>query len=890
LKEISKTYSPSEVEQKLIEFWEKNKFFTPGVTSDKPKFSIVIPPPNVTGNLTIGHILNNTVQDVYARWKRMSGYNVLWLPGTDHAGIATQTVVENKLREEKLTKYDLGREKFIEKVWEWKEIYHANIKKQLVRMGASVDWSRERFTLDEGLSLAVRKVFVELYKKGLIYKGKRIINWDPVALTALSDEEVSFEEKQDKLYYIKYPIVGEEDKFVIIATTRPETMLGDTAVAVNPNDPRYSDIAGKKVLLPLVNKSIPVISDEYVDMEFGTGALKVTPAHDANDFELGKKYNLEILQVIDQHGKMNDHTGKFSGLDRFEARKLIVEKLQEIGLVEKIDDYVHNVGFSERGKIQIEPYLSDQWFVSMKSLAKPALNAVVSGDVKLYPEKWIKTYENWMNNIRDWCISRQLWWGHQIPVWHNKNNDEIYCEIIPPKDIENWEQDPDVLDTWFSSWLWPFSTMGWPEQTENLKKFFPTDFLSTGPDIIFFWVARMIMASLEFTGKIPFTDVYFHNIIRDEIGRKMSKSLGNSPDVIQVMDDYGTDALRFTLVYLAPQGTDVYFSKEKCEIGRNFANKIWNASRFLLLKKNQHEQDALIEAEPPPHDYSPDIFDKWIVSRFNSTLKNYLKALSEYKINEASKALYEFIWGDFCDWYIEILKIKSQIASIEQPEAVGIIYENAINIFEQTLQVLNPVMPFITEELWLSIKDRKENESITISEFPKLNEELISEETEKQVALLQELMTGVRNLRAEINLSPSVKCDIVISASDDSGKNTIENLAVYIKSLAKISVLEVTTKNEFEKLPEFKSVTAVVSSYQVYLKIEGLVDVEQEKAKLLGEIERAESFLNSINKKLGNENFVNKASVSVVDNEKKKQSDTLQKLEKLKASLEILDK
>jgi valyl-tRNA synthetase len=867
LKELPKTYNPADVELEMIEFWEKNKFYTPGSNSSKPKYSIVIPPPNVTGNLHIGHMLNNTVQDVFARWKRMSGYNVLWLPGTDHAGISTQTVVERQLRKEKLTRYDLGREKFVEKVWEWKKVYHANIKQQLVRMGASVDWSRERFTMDAGLSKAVRKVFVDLYKKGLIYKGKRIINWDPEQQTALSDEEVNYEERKDKLYYIKYPFINEKDKFVTIATTRPETMLGDTAVAVNPKDERYRSIAGKKVLLPVAERVISVIADEYVDMEFGTGALKVTPAHDANDFELGQKYNLEAVQVIDHRGKMNEHAGRFSGLDRFEARKKIVEELEKSGLIEKIEDYVHNVGISERGGALVEPFLSEQWFVNMKPLAEPALNALLLGEVKFHPERWAKTYEHWMRNIRDWCISRQLWWGHQIPVWYNKSNGEIYCEVTPPEDIENWEQDPDVLDTWFSSWLWPFSTMGWPDETEDLKKFFPTDFLSTAPEIIFFWVARMIMASVEFTGKIPFKDVYFHSIIRDDIGRKMSKSLGNSPDVIEVMNEYGTDALRFTLVYLAPQGTDVYFSKEKCEIGRNFANKIWNAARFLLMKKAQSANAA--------GDYKQDIFDKWIVSRFHSTLKNYINALNEFKINEASRALYDFIWSDFCDWYIEVLKIKSN----EHPESSAKIFENAVNIFENTLKMLHPVMPFITDELWQGIKERKANESISISDMPQLNESLITVQTEKEVALIQELITSTRNLRAELGLSPLLKCDVTIASRTNNDKKTLEHVLTHIKSLAKIETLDLADSIH---LPGFKSVTSVVGPYQVYLKIEGLIDIEQEKKRLDKEIERAESFLNSINKKLGNENFLSKASEEVVNNEKKKQEDTKQKLEKLK--------
>jgi valyl-tRNA synthetase len=876
LKEISKTYNPQEVELELIKYWEQNKFYIPDENSDKPKYSVVIPPPNVTGNLTVGHILNNAIQDIYVRWKRMSGYNVLWLPGTDHAGIATQTAVEKKLKEEKQTRYDLGRKKFVDKVWEWKEIYHKNIKGQLVRMGASVDWSRERFTMDEGLSIAVRKVFVSLYKKGLIYKGKRIINWDPEAQTALSDEEVIYKEKKDKLYYIKYNILNADSKsalkHVTIATTRPETMLGDTAVAVHPNDPRYTGLIGKKVILPIVEKAIPVIADEYVDMTFGTGALKITPAHDPNDFEIGRKYGLEEVQVIDHQGKMNEKAGKYSGLDRFAARKRIVERLKEEGQLEKIEEYTHNVGYSERGGVIVEPYLSDQWFVSMKSLAEPALKAVLYGKVKFHPERWEKTYNNWMTNIRDWCISRQLWWGHQIPVWYNKKNGERYCEEEPPADIENWEQDPDVLDTWFSSWLWPFSTMGWPNETDDLKKFYPTNFLSTAPDIIFFWVARMVMASLEFTGKVPFYDVYFHNIIRDEIGRKMSKSLGNSPDVISVMDEYGTDALRFTLVYLAPQGVDVFFSKEKCEFGRNFANKIWNASRFLLMKRDQFAHETSVS------DYKHDIFDKWIDSRLNTTIQIYLDTLNGYKINEASKALHEFIWGDFCDWYLEVLKIKSN----EQPESGLKIFDRGFEIFDKVLRLLHPVMPFITEELWQAIGDRKENESISVSEFPQLDETVISKDIETEIALMQELVTSIRNLRAELNLSPSVKCDVVISSEDEKAVTYVNDLTSYIQSLAKIGDLQSMVKEDFAKLEQFKSLTSVVGPFQIYVKIEGLIDIEQEKQRLNKEIQRTESFLISIEKKLSNEKFVQKASPEVVENERKKQEDSKMKLEKLK--------
>lgn len=874
MKELPKIYDPAEVELSLIEFWQKNNFFAPEENSSKPKYSIVIPPPNVTGNLTIGHMLNNTVQDVYARWKRMTGYNVLWLPGSDHAGIATQTKVEAKLREEKISKYDLGREKFVEKVWQWKEVYHANIKQQLIRMGASVDWNRERFTMDEGLSIAVKKVFVDLFKKGLIYKGKRIINWDPLQQTALSDEEVIHEEKKDKLYYLKYPVLNEKDKYVVIATTRPETMLGDTAVAVNPNDQRYTYLTGKKIMLPIVDKAIPVIMDEYVDMEFGTGALKVTPAHDPNDFELGTKYNLETVQVIDHAGKMNEHAGRFSGLDRFEARKKIVEKLEELGLVEKIEDYTHNVGFSERGGAQVEPYLSDQWFVKMKPLADPALNAVVSGEINFYPARWTKTYSHWMTNIRDWCISRQLWWGHQIPVWYNKNNGEVYCEVEPPKDIQNWEQDPDVLDTWFSSWLWPFSTMGWPEKTDDLKKFFPTDFLSTAPDIIFFWVARMIMASLEFTGKIPFKDVYFHNIMRDDKGRKFSKSLGNSPDVIEVMNEYGTDALRFTLVYLAPQGTDVLFSNDKCELGRNFANKIWNAARFLLMKKDQSAGSN----EP----YEADLFDKWIKSRLNSTVKEFNSALNDYKINEASRALYDFIWRDYCDWYIEILKIKAN----EHPESAASIFSDAIDIFEDAVKLLNPVMPFITEEIWRGLKDRGENESITVSNMPGLNETEISGKCEVDVNNIREIITAIRNLKTELKYS-GTKGKIEIIAADAEGKKVIDSNINFIQKLTKAESISVNIKGSGD-LHNSNRAMAMVNSFEIYIEREESFNSDEEILKIKTEIVKTNGFIETINKKLGNDTFVNKAPEKVIEGEKKKLADQIAKLEKLNKQLESI--
>lgn len=635
------------------------------------------------------------------------------------------------------------------------------------------------------------------------------------------------------------------------------------------------------MLLPIAERIIPVIADSYVDMEFGTGVLKITPAHDPNDFEIGQKYNLESLQVIDHQGMMNQEAGKYSGLDIFEARKLIVEMLKEQGLIEKIEDYVHNVGYSERGGNMIEPYLSDQWFVSMKSLAQPALDLVLSGKVKFHPERWTKVYENWMTNIRDWCISRQLWWGHQIPVWYNKKNGDIFCEVNPPSDIENWEQDPDVLDTWFSSWLWPFTTMGWPEQTEDLKKFFPTDLLSTAPDIIFFWVARMIMASLEFMREVPFTDVYYHNIVRDMKGRKLSKSLGNSPDVIEVINKYGTDALRFTLVYLAPQGVDIYFSEDKCELGRNFANKLWNASRFLLMKKHQLEE---LQHHNVKEDYQPDIFDHWIDSRLNNTILTFLGTLESYKINEASKTLYDFIWGDFCDWYIEILKIKT----FEQKEYALQVVKKGFEIFENILKLLHPVMPFITEELWQSVANRKPNESISNSDFPHPDESLIFSDIENKISGIQGLITAVRNLRTELDLKPSVKCDVLINCSDNECKTLVDALSHYIINLSKIKNLEVTTAEEFLKIPKFKSISSVVDSYQVYLKVEGLINIEQEKIRINKEISRVEILLKGIDKKLNNDNFLGKASAEVVENEKRKKEDFQSKLNKLKEHYESL--
>ncbi|HEY5123554.1 MAG TPA: valine--tRNA ligase, partial [Ignavibacteria bacterium] len=725
--QIPNKYEAKFVEEKWRNYWELNEVYKSVVQKDKKKFSVVIPPPNVTGMLHIGHVLNLTIQDIYCRWKRMKGFEVCWVPGMDHAGIATQIKVEEDLKKQGITKYELGREKFVQKVWEWKEKYGGIIFQQLRKLGVSVDWSKERFTLDEGLSKAVKEVFVDLYKKGYIYRGKRIVNWDNISQTALSDDEISYKEQKDKLYYIKYPIVGEKGS-VIIATTRPETMLGDTAIAVNPDDKRFSSLKGKYVLLPIVKKEIPVIFDSYVDMEFGTGALKITPAHDANDYEVGKRHNLEIINILTKNGKINSNGLDFEGLSIFEARDKILGRLQQEGHLDRIEEYIHNVSVSERSGAIIEPYLSDQWFVSMKKLSEPAIKVVEEGKIKFHPEKWTKTYYYWLNNVRDWCISRQLWWGHQIPIWYEKNTGEIYCKVEPPKDIENWEQDQDVLDTWFSSWIWPFSVFGWnnsedDKQNLELKYYYPTDFLSTAPEIIFLWVARMIMSGLEYMKDIPFKDVYFHSTVRDSKGRKMSKSLGNSPDPLKVMDDYGTDALRFTIIYLAPLGTDVLFEDKNTEIGRNFITKLWNAGRFLIMNKEKVNSSDEFGNDEPDYNFT----EKWIDSRFSETIKEIEFYLNSYRLNDYAKSLYSFVWSDFCDWYIELIKVKIST----NPESARKSILRAVDIYKIVLKMLHPVIPFVTEEIWHLLNENVEEISISISDFPVLNENYINPKTEK---------------------------------------------------------------------------------------------------------------------------------------------------------------
>ena len=872
MNEFPKNYDFNNSELKWQKFWEESRIYESHPDKSKPKFSVVIPPPNVTGILHFGHILNNTIQDIYCRRKRMQGYEVCWVPGMDHAGIATQVMVEKELEKAGRTKYDLGREKFIELTWEWKEKNGGTILKQLRKLGASVDWSKERFTLDEGLSLNVRKVFVDLYKKGLIYRGNRIVNWDPASQTAVSDDEITYEERADKLYYIKYKLEDSEE-FITIATTRPETMFGDTAVAVNPEDKRYSNFKNKKVKLPFVNKLIPVIFDDYVDKEFGTGALKITPAHDINDFEVGQRHDLEAVTVLSKDSKLNELTGEFNGLEIAEARKRIVERLKEQDLLVKVEELTHNIALSDRTKAVIEPYLSEQWFVSMKQLAKPALEAVRSGEIKFYPDRFTKVYYHWMENIRDWCISRQLWWGHQIPIWYNKASGEIYCEVEPPSDIENWTQDEDVLDTWFSSWLWPLSVFGWEnnekdKENEMLKYYYPTDLLSTAPDIIFLWVARMVMAGMEYLKEIPFKEVYFHSTIRDGKGVKLSKTLGNYSDSIEVMDKYGTDALRFTMIILAPLGNDVYFDEEKTQIGRNFVTKLWNAGRFLMMMKEKVQAAGHKQSD----NYKEDLTDEWIESRFNSALDTADKFLNAYRLNDYAKTIHSFVWSDFCDWYIELIKIKIN----DQPEHAERIISRALDYYNSVLKILHPVIPYVTEELWHIIEEGRDGKSISLelTGSPDLNK--INNESEIKFEKVKDIVTAIRNLKIQNNIAPSVKSDVFV-LTDKKDTGILEDFNSYIKKLCNLEKLEsaekIDNKNDYA--------STVIDMYEIYLAMDKSVNLEMQSEKIRKEIDNLINYLNGLDKKLSNTNFLNKASAEVVNTEKQKQAEAREKLTKL---------
>jgi valyl-tRNA synthetase len=899
-KEFAKGYSPKEVEKKWYDLWQTNQIYKSQDKTEKPTYSVLMPPPNVTGILHFGHVLNNSIQDVYIRWKRMSGYEVCWFPGIDHAGIATQSRVEKELKAEGLTRYDLGREKFLEKVWEWKNKYGNIIFEQLRYLGISCDWSRTIFTMEENPSKAVKHVFIKLFDDGLIYKGKRIINWSPLAQTALSDEEVEFREVKEHLFTLRYKFV-DSDEYLKVATVRPETIFGDVAIAVNPEDERYKDKIGSFVLVPFVGTKIPIIADEYADPKFGTGCVKITPAHDPNDFEVGTRHNLEMPNTINPDGTLNELTGEFNGIERFKARKIMLEKLKELDLIEKIEDYTHNVGFSQRGGEPIEPYLSDQWFVKMKPLAEIALKPVVDGEIKFYPSHWTKTYEHWMNNIRDWCISRQLWWGHRIPVYYTpdgqftaaENESEARLKLNCGNEIE-LTQDSDVLDTWFSSWLWPMTTMEWLKNGEDtndiLETYSPTSLMVTAPDIIFFWVARMIMASVKFKNVIPFKDVYFTSLIRDGQGRKLSKSLGNSPDPLIIVDKYGADAVRFTMLFLSPLGQDVRMEVNvesqdipSMEIGRNFANKVWNAGRFLMMKKEGIENLRLEKTMNLNSDFEGSTFaDKWIYSRFQSTLKLATQALDNYKLNDYSKIIYDFIWRDFCDWYVEIFKIEFNNAETDLIRKN--LVEFALSLYSNIIKILHPVMPFITEEIYHILFDLDDNISLSLEEFPKLNNDFLDENIEQEFELLQMLIDEIRKLRSGLNIPPSEKIDLIVSAKDSKQLEFLNAQKDIISNLARCSSFEL---GENLAKPD-KSIASVIREIQIFILPSQNIDLDKEKERLNKEIERLQRNIDGSEKKLSNEGFVSKAPANILLAEREKLESMRESLKKVIENLENL--
>lgn len=852
---MQKVYNPKEVEDRLYKMWLDKKYFHAKIDYSKKPFTIVIPPPNITGQLHMGHALNNTIQDILIRFKRMQGYCTLWLPGTDHASIATEAKIVEKMKEEGLTKEMIGREKFLERAWEWKRVYGGRIIEQLKKLGASCDWDRERFTMDEGLSNAVKEVFVRLYEKGLIYKGERMINWCPTCHTTISDAEVEYEEKKGKLYYIKYP-AKDNSYHVVVATTRPETMLGDTAVAVNPNDQRYKHLIGKTVVLPLVNREIPIIADDYVDMEFGTGVVKITPAHDPNDFEIGQRHNLPMVQVIDTKGYMNENAGKYAGQERYEARKNIVKDLKELGLLVKEEDYTHNVGHCYRCSTVIEPLVSKQWFVKMKPLAEPAIRVVKEGKIKFIPERFEKIYFNWMENIKDWCISRQLWWGHRIPAYYCRDCENMMVsreevKVCSKCGSSNVYQDEDTLDTWFSSALWPFSTLGWPEETEDLKYFYPTDVLVTAYDIIFFWVARMIFSGLEHMGKEPFKYVLIHGIVRDAQGRKMSKSLGNGIDPLEVIEKYGADALRFTLVTGISPGNDTRFHMEKVEANRNFANKIWNAARFVLMNLD-------IDTSFKPDESKFTFTERWILSRLDTLIREVTENLEKFEIGIAAQKLYDFIWDEFCDWYIEMSKPTLYNKEASNNKEVQYVL---LTVLTDILKLLHPFIPFVTEEIYLNLPHVEE--SLVIATWPKPRGYQFTEDIQ-MVEKLIELIRSLRNLRLERNIKPDIKPKVYIKTDDLSMANQLSLWEIYVKRLANFD--QVIISNE---VPE-DSVALVLSWGVAYVKLKEIVDVQAELKRLLDEKERLLKELERSEKLLSNQNFLQKAPEKVVNEEKEK--------------------
>jgi len=874
-KVLGKTYNGHDFEEHWYNHWLQKNYFRADKDSHREPYTIAIPPPNVTGKLTIGHVLNNSIQDILIRKARMEGKNACWVPGTDHASIATEQKVVEMLNKQGIKKDSLTREEFLEYAWDWRKEYGGIIIDQLKKLGCSCDWERERFTMDDDYSRSVMEAFVRLYNQGKIYRGKRLVNWCPASKSAISDEEVLHREVQGKLWYLQYPL-AESNEYVIVATTRPETMLGDTAVAVNPNDQRYKKLIGKKIQLPLNNRQIFIIADKFVDPEFGTGCVKVTPAHDPNDFALSQRHDLNLINIMNEDASMNDNVPEtYRGLSREDARKKIIVDMEALGLLRKIEDYVHNVGYSERGQVPIESYLSEQWFLKMDELAAPALEAVNSGLINFHPQHWVKTYNHWMENIRDWCISRQLWWGHQIPVWYNRQDAaKIHVSVDGPDDPQNWIRDPDVLDTWASSWLWPFAIHGWPQEKTELNTFYPTDALVTGPDIIFFWVARMIMSGLEFRGTIPFKHVYFNSILRDEKGQKFSKSLGNSPDPIELFQEFGTDAVRFGIMLIAPQGLDVLFSKSRLEVSRNFMNKLWNASRFVDMNLNQGDIP-----DWEPEKLHLELSDHWIISRLNQTAREVNKQLDRFHFNEAAKAIYDFTWSDFCDWYIEIAKIRfngEQKDSIQTAQAVS------VHVLKGILRLLHPYAPFVTEELWNNFRG-KDDADLIISPWLKGDNELINSEKETSFNVLKDIISAVRTVRSGLNIPSGKKADLIIRNANDH-HSLIESYSSIICSLAKVKTLQA---GQDQQKPDH-SATAIVQNMELFIPLEGLIDLDQEQIRLNKRLHELKNHLNGVNIKLENKDFLKRAPEKVINNERKKLKDMTVEFELIKSNLEMI--
>ena len=869
--ELPKTYNPSNIEEKWYDLWQENNFFSPDDSKDT--YTIMIPPPNVTGVLHLGHVLNNTIQDILIRKAKMEGKNTLWVPGTDHASIATEAKVTAKLKKEGINKKDIGRDKFIKHAWNWTDEYGGIIIKQLKRLGASCDWSRQRFTMDDLYYKSVIKTFIKLYNEGLIYKGVRMVNWDCKGLTALSDEEVIHKEEAGSLWHIKYKITN-SDNYLVVATTRPETMLGDTGVAVNPDDKRYKKYIGKTIDLPLSDCKIPIFADSYVDMSFGTGCVKVTPAHDPNDFEMANRNNLEIKNIMNEDGTLNKNVpNDFFKLDRFEARKKVVEKLEKLDLLEKIEDYVHNVGYSERTNVVVEPRLSNQWFLKMKDLAAPALEVIKDKKIKFHPDRWTKIYNHWLNNINDWCISRQLWWGHRIPVWYK--GEEIYCGEDPPEGDE-WKQDEDVLDTWFSSWIWPFATIGWPEKTKDLEQFYPTQILVTGPDIIFFWVARMIMSGLYFKNEIPFSDVYFTSIIRDKQGRKMSKSLGNSPDALKLFDEYGVDAVRMSVLMIAPQGTDVLFSEDRLDQGRNFMNKLWNCSRFILININNPKSIKSID------EIDLELFesiDYWIISKLNYTINEVNQYLELYKLNEAVKCIYNFVWKDYCDWYIEFAKNRIYGLDDKSKEAVISI---AVDTLKTILKLLHPYTPFITEEIWSYFK-LNDSDFIINSSWPSVDKKKINQKIESDMNFIMSIISAIRNLKSELNISPKKEINLVCRGTQLKTDIILKNRK-YFNDLVKVNEIKCFKNIDKPK----KSSTLVINDIEIFIPLADLIDINKEINRLQNKMKDYEGRMISVMKKINNDNFIQRAPKEIVEHENKKYINYKSNFDKLKKNLDNL--